>query len=32
MAKEEMTAKELKEKLFLKKKNAALIMSDDELK
>ena len=32
MAKEEMTAKELREKLFLKKKNAALIMSDDELK
>ena len=29
MAKNEETAKELKEKLFLNKKNAALIMSED---
>ncbi len=32
MAKKENTAKELKEKLFMNKKNAALIMSDADLK
>ena len=32
MAKKELTAKELKEKLFMKKKNAVLRMTDEELK
>lgn len=32
MSKKELTAKELKEKLFMNKKNAALIMSAEELK
>ena len=32
MAKKENTSKELKEKLFMNKKNAALIMSDADLK